>query len=45
MRALQIDFTNVSVLDIGSGVGFFIDIWKGLGAKVIGAVLHDSLEF
>jgi 2-polyprenyl-3-methyl-5-hydroxy-6-metoxy-1,4-benzoquinol methylase len=41
MKALQIDFTNVSVLDIGSGVGFFIDIWKGLGARVIGTDLTD----
>lgn len=41
MKAHHIDFTNVSVLDIGSGVGFFIDIWKGLGAKVIGTDLTD----
>jgi 2-polyprenyl-3-methyl-5-hydroxy-6-metoxy-1,4-benzoquinol methylase len=41
LKSLPIDFTKVSVLDIGSGVGFFIDIWKELGARVIGTDLTD----
>ena len=32
---LQIDFSKCSVLDIGSGTGFYIDLWKRLGVKKI----------
>jgi SAM-dependent methyltransferase len=37
MKSLHIDFTKMNVLDVGSGVGFYIDLWKELGARrVIG---------
>ncbi|PWU79732.1 MAG: class I SAM-dependent methyltransferase [Candidatus Nitrosopolaris wilkensis] len=35
MKSVRIDFNTADVLDIGSGIGFYIDIWKKLGAKGI----------
>ena len=31
MSKLDIDFANVNVLDIGSGTGFYVGLWKDLG--------------
>lgn len=33
VRSLEIDLANSSVLDIGSGTGFYIQQWKDLGTK------------
>ncbi len=35
MISAGIDLQDANVLDIGSGTGFYIDCWKGLGAKKI----------
>lgn len=35
MRATGVDFHQAEVLDIGSGVGFFVDCWRALGARRI----------
>lgn len=31
IRKLNIDFANVNVLDIGSGTGFYVRLWRDLG--------------
>jgi SAM-dependent methyltransferase len=33
MKSMHVDFSNIDILDIGSGTGFYIDLWKELGAK------------
>lgn len=33
MRALGIDFSKVDALDVGSGVGFYLDRWRELGVR------------
>lgn len=38
VKALNTDIKNANVLDIGSGTGFYIQIWKELGAKKITGV-------
>ena len=35
MRGARIDLSSREVLDIGSGTGFYIDLWKRLGARSI----------
>lgn len=35
VKAVGINFNKVTVLDIGSGTGFYIDRWKDLGVKTI----------
>jgi GT2 family glycosyltransferase/glycosyltransferase involved in cell wall biosynthesis/SAM-dependent methyltransferase len=35
VRSLNLDLPNSSVLDIGSGTGFYIRLWKELGAREI----------
>jgi SAM-dependent methyltransferase len=35
MRSAKIDLSEAEVLDIGSGVGFYIDRWKELGVKKV----------
>lgn len=42
-RSLGLDLPRSTVLDVGSGTGFFIARWKQLGvAKVVGADLSDT---
>lgn len=37
IRKLNIDYANVNVLDIGSGTGFYVRLWKDLGViKITG---------
>lgn len=38
INSLNANFSNANVLDIGSGTGFYIDIWQKLGAKKITGV-------
>src|SRR2546423_14162832 len=33
VRSLPIDLSRSNVLDIGSGVGFYVRLWRELGAK------------
>jgi SAM-dependent methyltransferase len=35
MRALGIDFGEADVLDVGSGVGFWLDRWRELGVRSV----------
>lgn len=35
MKALIEDFTSLSVLDIGSGTGFYVDLWRSLGVNSV----------
>ncbi|HZQ24308.1 MAG TPA: class I SAM-dependent methyltransferase [Terriglobales bacterium] len=35
LRARGIDWSKATVLDIGSGTGFYIELWKELGASAI----------
>lgn len=35
LRSLQNEYGSATILDIGSGSGFYVDIWKQLGAKDI----------
>jgi len=35
VRALNPNFEQAKVLDIGSGTGFYLDLWKSLGVKSI----------
>ena len=35
ISALNLDFEQIKVLDIGSGTGFYLDVWKSLGVKSI----------
>lgn len=40
MRELAIDFVDLEVLDLGSGTGFYVDLWSALGVKrVVGTDL------
>lgn len=42
MKSLGLRFGDLNVLDIGSGTGFYIDIWRNLGAgKIIGTDITD----
>jgi SAM-dependent methyltransferase len=34
-KSLHVDFRNIDVLDVGSGTGFYIEIWKELRSKKI----------
>ncbi len=43
VRSTRLDVANSDVLDIGSGTGFYIDLWQKLGArKVNGMDIADS---
>lgn len=43
VRRSRIDVPNSAVLDIGSGTGFYIDLWKRLGARSVNGVdIADS---
>jgi SAM-dependent methyltransferase len=33
IRSLHADWQNAAVLDVGSGTGFYVDLWKDLGVK------------
>ena len=35
IKALDLNFEQLKVLDIGSGTGFCLDLWKSLGVKSI----------
>jgi 2-polyprenyl-3-methyl-5-hydroxy-6-metoxy-1,4-benzoquinol methylase len=35
VRALPLDFRQVSVLDIGSGTGFWLQVWRSLGVRAL----------
>jgi len=38
MKAMDVDFSRLDVLDIGSGTGFYVGRWKDLGVKrIVGA--------
>jgi len=36
--ALPLDFRQVSVLDVGSGTGFWLEVWKSLGIRALTGV-------
>ena len=38
VRSLGLDCTNASILDVGSGTGFYLEIWKELGCKKISGI-------
>lgn len=38
VKKLPLDFKKINVLDIGSGTGFYIQVWKELGAQKITGV-------
>ena len=43
MRSQGLDFARSTVLDVGSGTGFFVEQWKELGVqKVVGVDLSDT---
>jgi len=43
VRSQGMDFARSTVLDVGSGTGFFIEQWKALGVqKVVGVDLADT---
>ena len=33
VRSLGVDCSHASILDVGSGTGFYLAIWKELGCK------------
>ena len=33
VRSLGVDCYNASILDVGSGTGFYLEIWKELGCR------------
>jgi SAM-dependent methyltransferase len=35
VRALPLDFQQVNVLDIGSGTGFWLQVWRSLGVRAL----------
>ena len=35
MKSLKINFSEVKVMDIGSGTGFYIERWKELKVKLV----------
>jgi len=37
IRALPLDLSRATVLDLGSGTGFYVAIWRSLGVKAIAA--------
>jgi SAM-dependent methyltransferase len=38
IKSLCIDFSNIDVLDVGCGTGFYIDMWKELGIKRLSGI-------
>jgi SAM-dependent methyltransferase len=38
MNSLHLDLKNTTVLDVGSGTGFYIDLWKRLGVQSVTGV-------
>ena len=43
VRGLGLDLSAQRVLDIGSGTGFYLDLWRGLGVKELtGSDLRDD---
>jgi SAM-dependent methyltransferase len=43
VRASRLDVANSEVLDIGSGTGFYIELWRSLGARQVnGMDIADS---
>lgn len=43
VRALPLDLQTATILDVGSGTGFYVDAWKRLGApRVIGCDITDT---
>jgi SAM-dependent methyltransferase len=38
VKRLHLDFANIKLLDIGSGTGFYIGLWKSLGVKNIAGI-------
>jgi len=37
IKALPLDFEKTSVLDVGSGTGFWVEMWRSLGVRAITA--------
>jgi 2-polyprenyl-3-methyl-5-hydroxy-6-metoxy-1,4-benzoquinol methylase len=37
VQALRLDWSRLTVLDVGAGTGFYVDIWRSLGVKSITA--------
>ncbi len=43
VKSLGINFSEVSILDIGSGTGFYVDFWKQLGCrKLVGIDITNT---
>jgi SAM-dependent methyltransferase len=38
VRFLGVDCSNASILDVGSGTGFYLEIWKDLGCKKLSGI-------
>jgi predicted TPR repeat methyltransferase len=38
VKSLGIDCSEVSILDVGCGTGFYVDIWKQLGCKKLAGI-------
>ena len=38
VRSLGVDCSHASILDVGSGTGFYLDIWKELGCKKLSGI-------
>jgi SAM-dependent methyltransferase len=38
VRSLGVDCSNASIFDVGSGTGFYLEIWKELGCKKLSGI-------
>ena len=47
MKSMHIDFKNTDILDIGSGTGFYVGLWKELGVRsLVGIdITNISVEY
>lgn len=42
IRALDVDLRGLNVLDVGSGTGFYLDLWRSLGVgSIVGSDISD----
>jgi ribosomal protein L11 methylase PrmA len=47
MKSMHIDFKNTDILDIGSGTGFYVGLWKELSVRsVVGTdITNIAVEY